>query len=409
MKILHLTYSGREGGGGGAVSMHRLHTGLRKSGLDSKVLCVTGREPDPDYLSINDAEYNGKAVRYRKALAKRLGLTGFDGVRPAAITKHKAFIDADVVQIHRLLGVTPYVALPSLTEKKPTILTLCDTWAITGRCYNNLNCNRWKSGCGVCPNTNVFPIARHDASYLEWHLKRWTYDHSRLTAVSKSTWMTEMLQQSILNKSPIHQIPNGIDIQAYKPLDKIECRSILKISASKYVLMFGALDLGNHIKGADLLLEALKMLPKSIKEECVLITMGKNSSATWDVAGIQTLSLGLLEHDDIKNRAYSAADVFLCPSRGEALGNVIIEAMASGTPVVAFQVGGIPDLVRSKMTGILAKPWDTREFSRGILELLEDDILRNEISQRSRKLIVDEFSLDLQVEKYCRLYNSMIQ
>jgi glycosyltransferase involved in cell wall biosynthesis len=406
--VLHLSYFGRQGGSGGAVSMRRLHEGLKGNGVQSKVLCITGKGADSDYFSVDSPERDGRFKRYQKSLARRIGLTGFDGVPSSAIKKHEAYIDADVLNIHRFLGVISYLGLPSLTKDKPSVLTLCDTWALTGRCYNNMDCSRWKTGCGACPYKNIFPVTRRDASRLEWHLKHWAYDHSRLTLVSKSSWMTRMLQHSILKNFDVFQIPNGIDLQTYQCLDKNDSRAFFKIPEKKHVLMFGAVDLRNFIKGGDLLFQAMEKLPGAVKSKIVLIIMGNNSAHVSNIAGIETIELGYLNNAEDKNRAYSAADLFLCPSRGEVLNNAIIEAMASGTPAVAFKVGGIPDLVRPGITGYLAKPWDTHDFCRGIVELLHEPSGRTEMAKQCRQLVVDEFSLDLQITRYRQLYRKLV-
>jgi glycosyltransferase involved in cell wall biosynthesis len=410
IKILHIGYYGHHGGSGGAVSMRRLHYDLKKRGVHSKVLCVEGGgfNSNTDFIQIGVPKYQKRIDKTTKKVTLRIGLTGIDGVRVSQIKKNHAFVDAGVINIHRLLGVTSYLGLPSLTRDKPTVLTLCDTWALTGRCYNNIDCERWQTGCGACPYQNVLPLTGTDGSHLEWLLKRWAYNHSNMVVVTKSSWMTEMLKKSILKSFPVYQIPNGIDVQTYKPLDKQSCRKALQIPQGKKVLMFSAVDLDNFIKGGDLLLQALRCLPASLKSEIIVLLVGKHTDHFSSAIGMDTINLGYIAGDAFKALAYSAADLFLCPSRGEVLGNVIIEAMSCGTPVVAFGVGGIPDLVHPNDTGYLAPSTDVKDFSRGIAGLLEDEALRINMSEKCRRLITCEFSEDRCVEKYLRVYKNLL-
>jgi glycosyltransferase involved in cell wall biosynthesis len=408
VKVLQLSYFGKIGGAGGAISMRRLHNGLRKYGIDSKVLCIEGGGSDNDFIRLDVSRYKKKINNYLRRASLRLGITGLDGVRSSMIKHENVYINSDIINIHRFFGLTSYLGLPSLTKDKPAVLTLCDTWAITGRCYYNLDCERWQYGCGVCPHMDVPPITGVDGSRFEWILKQWSYNHSNMTVVSKCTWMTEMLKQSMLKHFPIYQIPNGIDVEVYKPLDKRTCRSVLQIPTRRNVLMFSAFDLNNYIKGGDLLLQALDYLPASLKSQIIILVMGRNTDKFTNISGIETINLGYVESDADKALAYSAADLFLCPSRAEVFGNVNIESMSCGTPVVAFNIGGIPDFVRPNETGYLADPLDAKDFSRGIVELIEDESLRIGMSDRCRKVITSEFSMELQVDRYLRLYKQLL-
>jgi glycosyltransferase involved in cell wall biosynthesis len=410
MKVVHLNYFGQRGGAGGAISMRRLHHGLRRSGVDSKVLHLDGDESGGggEFVRI-DAPVPGRKIdRIRKSLVARLGLTVLDGVGHWRIKKNPVFADADVVTIHRLLGVTPVLGLPFLTAEKPTILVLCDNWALTGRCYYNLGCQRWQHGCGACPHQSIFPVTRVDGSRLEWILKRWAYRNSKLAVVTKCNRTTAMVKASVLNAAPVYQIPNGIDLDAYTQEDPEACRAAFEIPRGKKVLMFGAVNLNNYVKGGDLLVKALDCLPPSLKSQLVLLVMGKNGDHIAARAGIETIHLGYIDSIRDKVRAFTAADLFLCPSRGEIMGNVNLEAMACGTPVVAFRVGGIPDFVRPGESGYLAEPWDARAFSNGIVELLDDEAALDTMRLRCREIIADEYSIELKIDRYIQLYRQLM-
>jgi glycosyltransferase involved in cell wall biosynthesis len=125
--------------------------------------------------------------------------------------------------------------------------------------------------------------------------------------------------------------------------------------------------------------------------------------------GFETIHLGYINNERLKNIAFAAADLFLCPSRAEMQGIVILESMASGTPVVAFDIGGIPDMVHHRKTGYLAKAEDTSDFSSGIVEMLEDRQLRERCAMQGRSVIINEFSSESVVERYIRLFSDLIK
>ncbi|MEQ8960653.1 MAG: glycosyltransferase, partial [Coleofasciculus sp. C2-GNP5-27] len=219
-----------------------------------------------------------------------------------------------------------------------------------------------------------------------------------------SHWLVEQAKQSMLGSLPIHHIPYSIDTQAYQPLNTESCRSLLGIATGKKVLMFGAQSLTNPRKGGDLLLKALSSLPESLKTETVLLIMGNGGEKIAESLGIPSLNLGFVGSDRLKAIAYSAADLFLFPTRADAFGLVAQEAMACATPVVAFKVGGVPDIVRPGITGYLAQPEDASDFSAGIVPLLEDQALRDRLGQQGRSIMVEDYFIDIQAQRYYQLY-----
>ena len=213
----------------------------------------------------------------------------------------------------------------------------------------------------------------------------------------------------MLSCLPIHHIPYGIDTEAYQPLDPEQSRERLGIPLHKKVLMFGAARLTDPRKGGDLLLKALSSLPASLKAETVLLIIGNDGEAIAEAAGIASLNLGYVSSDRLKSIAYSAADLFIFPTRADNLPLVLQESMACGTPMVSFKVGGVPDLVRPGITGYLATPEDVFDFCNGIVELLEDQNLRSRMSQQCRAIALDEYPLQLQAKRYVKLYRQILQ
>ncbi|MCL6435191.1 MAG: glycosyltransferase family 4 protein [Leptolyngbyaceae cyanobacterium HOT.MB2.61] len=393
--------------GGAAIAAYRLHQGFVAKGFSSKLL-VGSAKTGSRAVAVIPRKY-----RLENQLSRLTSPTGLNNINLLGsfdIPKHPYYQEADVLNFHNLHnGYFNYLALPSLTKNKPAIITLHDMWSFTGHCAYSFDCDRWKTGCGKCPYPDVYPPISKDCSHLEWKLKDWVYSRSRLTVVTPSKWMTEQAQQSMLKRFSIHHIPNGIDTEAYQPLDPDICREALGIPGNKRVLIFGAQRLTDSRKGGNSLLEALQKLPDSIKAEIILLTLGEGSEGISTTVGMPVFNLGYVSSDRLKAIAYSAADLLVFPTRADNLPIVLQESMACGTPAVSCKVGGVPELIRPGVTGYLAEPGNSVDLCQGILELLEDHALRDRLGQQCREIAIQEYSLELQVKRYTDLYQQVIR
>ncbi len=250
---------------------------------------------------------------------------------------------------------------------------------------------------------------KRDSSRWEWKLKAWTYQRANLTIVAPSRWLAAVARESPMFQSfAVHHIPYGIDVEVYQPLDPEQCRAELNIPNGKKVLLFVATHLQEWRKGGDLLFAALQQLPASLKAETVLLMLGSGDSTIAKQAGLEAIALGYVNEDERKAIAYSAADLFVFPTRADNLPLVLQESMACGTPMISCDVGGVSDLVRPGVTGYLAKPQDINDLTQGIVMLLEDAALRQQMKQQCRSIAVSEYQLALQAQRYLELYNTLL-
>lgn len=407
MKVLQL-HATDAAIGGGSIAMLRLQDGMRKAGVKSRILCLNPTDMDSVAFPRARGESRLRTVTWR------LGLNDLHCLGTFKISTLSAYVDADLLHIHCLhSGFFNYLALPSLTKSKPALYTLHDMWPFTGHCVHSFDCDRWKSGCGKCPYPEMPNAIRRDATWWEWRLKNWSYRRSNLTFVAPSRWLYELARQSMLNHFPIHHIPHGVDTEVYRPLDREMSRAALGIPAGKKVLLYLARRMNpshkaSYIKGADVLAQALRDLPASLRKDTVLLLVGEGANAFAGEVDMPTISLGFVSSDRLKAVVYSAADLFLFPSRAENFPLVLLESMACGTPSVAFRVGGVPELVRPGVTGLLAEPQDVKQFSAGVLRLLEDTDLRAHLSVESRSIALKEYSLDLHIDRHVALYRQTL-
>jgi glycosyltransferase involved in cell wall biosynthesis len=428
MNVLQVHLADGHKGGGGGIAMHRLHVGLREAGIGSHILCRTKTLDSPDVTQIPRLP----RIEYLLGrFTRRLGLNDIHLISSFGVKRTRAFQNADIIDFQGIHTKTlSYMALPALTKTKPAIFTMHDMWALTGHCSYSYDCARWKIGCGECPYPKTHPAipdtptARNNTR-IEWRLKRWAYRHSDLAFAIPSTWLVELAAQSMLAEFPIHHIPYGLDTDTYRPMQKLACQAQLGLLSKlemdspragggqartrrRKVLMFAALKLDNHRKGGDLLLRALKGLTQAQKDELLLLTIGSGGEAIGRETGTRAHHLGYVDDTELKVAAYNAADLFLCPTRADNLPLVLLESLACGTPTVAFAVGGVPDIVRPGLTGYLAEPENVVDLRRGIVQLLEDEQLRDHMGGQARAIAVSEYRRELQTERYVDLYRQRL-
>jgi len=403
MRVLYI-HDGDEGNGGGQVQMLRLQAELRRREIDARICCPSpGRE---DSIAL---PHPGLVDAMLRPVCRLAGINDIHAVRSFRITSIPEFRDADVIDIQGIHGnFFSYLALPKLSRDKPVVFTLHDMWAITGHCHNSLDCERWRSGCGRCPYPDTAPAISRDSSGLEWKLKDRSYGRSNLCIVAPSAWLADRAREGMLGRFEVHQIPHGVGTDTLRPLDPDECRKRLGIPAGKRVLLTATNDLNRELKGGDLLCEALAGLPATMARETVLLLLGHNGERLAGKLPVESIPLGFVGSDRAKAAVFSAADLFVHPSRAENFPLVLIESLACGTPVAAFGVGGVPEIVRPGLTGRVARPEDAADLARVVEALLDDAGARSEMSRHCRRIAVEEYSLREQANRYLDLYRTLI-
>ncbi|RME73336.1 MAG: glycosyltransferase [Verrucomicrobia bacterium] len=404
MKVLFIHQSDN-GLGGGQIQMFRLLEGLRRRGVEVRVMCR-----DRTRETSVDMPRRPRMEKWIARVSMRLGLNDVHAVGAFDIPKTEAFAWADVVDVHSLhSNFFSYLALPRITRAKPLVFTLHDMWALTGHCHASLECERWKSGCGQCPHLDVYPPVARDGTAWDWRMKRWAYQRSSFTAVAPSRWLHACTREGLLRDLPCRHIPHGIDTEVYSPLDKAVCRELLGIPPDKRVLLFAVERMDRPLKGADLLIQALRRLGEAARRNTVLLLLGGGGEMVSQTVGMPSVTLGYVTNDRLKRLVFSAADLFLHPTRADNFPLVVLEAMACGTPVVSFRVGGVPELVRNDETGWVAEPEDAEGFGAAVERMLGDARGLRRMSETCRATVEREYRIERQVQAYIDLYEELIR
>ena len=168
----------------------------------------------------------------------------------------------DVLHCHNLHGgFFDLRSLPQLSRSVPVVLTLHDAWLLSGHCCHSFECQRWKSGCGDCPDLTIYPAIRHDATARNWRVKRDIFRKSRYYVITPCQWLMDMVQSSMLALGAVgcQVIPNGVDLTVFSPGDKELARRGLSVPLDATILTFLAVGCrSNHFKDWQTQTEAVK-------------------------------------------------------------------------------------------------------------------------------------------------------
>ena len=408
MKVVHLAYS--DGGGGAFKAAYRIHHGLASLGLDSTMLVSRRLGSDP---TVKDA--GTTAGRLWGQLASHLDTAPWRLLRMprteysslawvgTAATRRANTIAPDIVQLHWICA--GFLRLEALTEiTAPLVWRLADMWPLAGAEHYVGDDVRYRQGY----RTDSRPITDRG-----WDLDRWVWQRKRrvyarvrdLTVVTPSRWLARCAGESVLLRGRrIEVIPTGQDVATFRPIPKDQARSILGLPQDAKLVMAGSMAVADKRKGVDLLLAALESLRGSGYR---LLLLGDAPLARLRLP-VEAHCLGRLNDDVSLALAYSSADVFVAPSREENLANTVIEAMACGVPCVAFNVGGMPDIVHPGRNGYLAAPFATDDLARGIVSVLEAGAGYARLAAEARLTVEREFSAALQARRFAALYEEVL-
>ncbi len=396
------------GAGGTAVAGYRLHRSLLDQGVDAHL--IVGHRAGHDE-TVEQLRAWRTLRRPLKAALRRGGLNELDGVSAYTLRRHPAFRAAQVVHYHAIHGdYFSYPAMAALTAAKPSVLTLHDMWPLTGHCSFSFECDRWRTGCGSCPHPEVFPAVERDSTALEWRLKDRVWGASSLTVVSPSRWLADVARDSMLGRFDIEVIPHGIDTSTLRPVGRDAARQALGLPLEGPVLLFGAAFVADRRKGPDLFLEALAGLADTRRRSVTVALMGHWGRALGgQIAelGCSVADLGFVGTDRLKAVVYSAADAFVFTSRADNSPLTILESLACGTPVVAFDVGGVGELVRDGVNGLLAPAEDPGALSASLASLLGSADLAARLGAAARARVEEEHPATLAARRHLELYESV--
>jgi len=417
LKILHINNSDSSGGASRACT--DINNALVQAGVESSVLVQTKRSNLKGINSINtnflekSKSFIRKAVDYTTIKFFSVEYRGrftFPYIGKD-ISKLEIVRNSDIINLHWINeGFFSFNTLNQLAKlKKPIVWTLHDMWSFTGGCHYSLGCEKFKRECYECPSLKFKGM--NDFSKKIFNKKLKIYQDLNINIITCSKWLSEQTRLSrVFQNRRIEVIPNTLKTDIYKPLDRFLVFNDLELDKDKKYILFGTMTLKDKRKGLDLFIESINLLVKkdpSILNKIELLIMGSGKKMSKFNLPLKIRFLGRLGNEKQLAKFYNAGVLFVAPSREDNLPNTVMESLSCGTPVVAFNIGGIPDMIDHKINGYLAQPFNAEELADGILWVLNQQA-PEQLKSYARNKIIQNFSYEKIALSYSEYYKSIL-
>ena len=413
MRVLIVNTSERTGGA--AIAANRLMHALNRNGVEAQML-VRDRKTDALEVVSIPQSWRLKAnflwergvIWLNNGLSKQ-GLFQVDIANAGTdITSLPAFRQADVIHLHWVNQ--GFLSLKNLericASGKPVVMTLHDQWYFTGICHYSSDCDKYRTQCEKCPMLKGPGI---DLARRVYNRKRAIYEGRNITFVGCSRWMADLARKSSLTRGhTVTNVPNAIDTDVFKPMDKLEARRRHNLPMDKKLLLFGAQRITDKRKGFDFLVEAcehISMHHPTLPGQLEVVVLGGDAPSVKELLPLPVHIVNYLSNEDDIAQLYNAVDLFVTPSLQDNLPNTIVEAMSCGTPCVGFDVGGIPEMINHKQDGYVADYCDSLDFAQGIAWCLNPD-RQPALSAAARAAALATYSQSVAATRYLSIYQS---
>jgi len=394
MRVLHLNI---HASGGSYEYAALLCAALAEQGIESRVLSKNSQRPEPGRVLLD------RVIRRAYVC---LSTQPWHGTRrllcPPGPEELKG---VDVVHLHT---VADWFDVPRWLKTLPSrvgvVISVHDMWHVTGGCFLYRGCDRYRDSCTPCPILKSpfnWVLARD-----EHRRKLQAYRNCRTQFVANSFWLAELAGRSPIVKAcgGVEVIPPGIDTTVFKPQDKNLCREHLDLPADAFVIVTGGASLTDTNKNVSWLLEQLSGLPDL--DGVIVLAFGEGNLPVPDRLNVRFTG-GIRERRDLA-RLLAAADVFVSASLMETYGLTLVEAMACGTPVIAFRVGGIAEAAPDGQGAILCTIGDGPALIEAITKLRNSPQLRDRLGSLAHETAHNRNAASSFAKAFAQLYRECI-
>ena len=318
----------------------------------------------------------------------------------------------DVVHAHNLHGgYFDLRLLPWIAAQAPLILTLHDAWLLSGHCAHSFECERWRTGCGKCPDLTIYPAIRRDATAQNFRRKRAIFERSRFCVATPSRWLMAKLEQSMLADSvrEARVIPNGVDLSVFRPGDRRAARAAVDLPLEAPVILTTGVNLTeNRWKDFPTFREAIARLDHRWQGERLRVVVLGSGPLGGAMGSAEARFVPYVTEPAEVAAYYQAADVYVHAARADTFPVAVLEALACGVPVVASDVGGIPEQVDDERSGFLVAAGDAAATAARIESLLLDESWRANVGEEGARQARRRFDFQAQVNGYLDWYAELV-
>lgn len=359
--------------GGAAIACERLCIALKNLGADVRRFSFLGSARESaavEHTAGNGARleallalaFSGKNPPLRRRIVARTALTRLSSL----IANFKP----DVINLHNLHGAGVSVpAIRKAVDGFPVIWTLHDMWSFTGRCAYAGDCIQFLNGCtSSCPTPTEYPALLPADIAPAWQDRAGFLSRAFPTAAAcPSNWLSLQAKRGLWKNHPVETVSNALPLDVFFPVPKADARRALGLPVDRRFALLAADYLAERRKGGDLIQPAMAQVHPPTWEVLLLGNDGNIPLPGWTKR-----TLGYVRDDTVKRLVYSAADVLLHPAPTDNLPNTVAEALACGTPVVGFEIGGVPEMVLPGQTGWLSPTLTTQNYAACLQTALTD-------------------------------------
>ncbi len=317
----------------------------------------------------------------------------------------------DAIHAHNLHGgYFDLRVLPALSRLAPLVVTMHDSWLLTGHCAHSFACERWRVGCGSCPHLDTYPAVPRDRTAANWLRKRDIYARSELHVAAPSRWLAARAADSILaaGAREIRVIPNGVDLSTFAPGDRALARRQLALADEADVILFAAnATRANDFKDFPTLERAVRLLGEASRDRPLIFACVGEAGTAAQHGSAEVRMVGHLGTARALVPWYQAADLYVHAARADTFPTTVLEALACGLPVVATAVGGIPEQVDPGRTGELTPPGDARALAATVQRLLDQPQQRAQMASAARQDASARFDAERMVDAYEAWYREL--
>lgn len=322
---------------------------LSENGVENYIFYSSGSSDYP--LGIKYA--NEIAIKMQTLVSRISGNYGFEARSiTERLIKELERISPNIIHIHNIHShsCNLEILFKYIKEKNIKVYwTLHDCWAFTGYCphFDMIGCDKWKTECNNCPQSGQFSWFFDRSEYL-YDKKKSAIEGTDLTIITPSQWLAGLVKESFFKDYPVKVINNGIDLNVFKPTDS-DFRKKHNLE-NKYMVLGVAFGWGKR-KGLDVFCELAKRLDNKRYQ---IVLVGTNDDVD-KLLPKNIISIHRTQNQHELAEIYTAADLFVNPTREENYPTVNMEAIACGTPVVTFNTGGSPEMLDSTCGTVVEK------------------------------------------------------
>jgi glycosyltransferase involved in cell wall biosynthesis len=404
--------------GGAAIAANRYFNAFRSVGGESTFAALNLEEPGNGYVNLKHSLPFRKLVKYffkkekRKTFRRKIPGEGY-----WSVSMYPRF------QYRRIKRLKPemlclnwinddFLSVPEIGKfKVPIVWVFHDLWGVTGGCHYPGDCTGLQTGCGNCPKLKY--SHEHDWSRYLWLQKYENWKDLDITVLCPSNWMAGMVKKSLLfGDKRIEVCPYSIELDVFKPMGSVALRESLGIRQDQKVLLFGAVNsMHDTRKGAHLLVDALTRLEGKVPaDDLVFLVFGAKESPELEKVPFKVVNLGFIREKSELAKYYAASTAFVLPSLEDNLPNTVLESLACGTPVVAFNIGGISDMIDHEQNGLLVEETDTKKLADALERMVKmpDDQYRK-MQSAARNKIETNYSPEVVGKRLKQIFESITQ